>query len=221
MLKEELKWNEIKYTFWVPLWVVLIMTAIKIIEEISGLEFWSYGLLPRSLSGIKGILFSPFIHSDYNHLLSNIFPLFVSMMAILYFYRDVAWKVFVWVFLLKGVSVWFLGKDVYHVGASGLVYGFVTFLFFGGLLKQNRRLMALSLIMVFLYGGMIWGILPIQEGVSWESHLMGALAGIFCAVLYRNKGLKKEPDRFDDEDDDDGEDKQEYENWEDIYMRKK
>ena len=95
------------------------------------------------------------------------------------------------IWLFTGFWVWLAARDSSHIGASGLIYGFVCFLFFSGLLRKDTRLMAVSLLVTFLYGSMVWGILPVDQSISWESHLFGSIAGIFCAYYYRADGPQR------------------------------
>lgn len=98
-------------------------------------------------------------------------------------------KVFSWTFFLTGILVWFGGREAWHIGASGLVYGLASFLFFSGIIRKYFRLVALSLLVVFLYGEMVWGIFPgVYKNVSWESHMLGFISGILLAIVYRKEG---------------------------------
>lgn len=184
-----------------PLLFVAVLWVIKIAENYFRLDFSSYGVLPGHISGLIGILTSPLIHADYEHLISNSIPLLVLGAGLIYFYRQVALRVFVFVYLLSGLWLWLGGRENYHIGASGVVYGLVTFLFFSGLLRKHTGLMALSLLMAFLYGGFVWGILPIYKVISWEAHLFGSLAGIVCAVWFKNEGLQQKKHEWKPEDD--------------------
>jgi membrane associated rhomboid family serine protease len=150
-----------------------------------------WGILPRSLSGLVGILTSPFIHADTDHLLANTLPLLVVGTGLYYFYRELATRVIAMIWLFSGFWVWMIARGDYHIGASGLIYGFVAFLFLSGLLRRDRRLMAISMLVVFLYGSMVWGILPIDQRISWESHLLGSVAGIFAAWYFRKEGPQR------------------------------
>ena len=163
---------------------VSLLWIVKLVEVFFGLDFTSYGLFPRTLFGIKGIFAAPFIHKDFQHLISNSFPILFLITIIFTSYRKVALKVFGFVFLLTGIWVWAAARPAFHIGASGLVYGFVSFLFFMGILRKDSRSMALALLVTFLYGGLIWGVFPIDYTISWESHLLGAIAGVFTALLY-------------------------------------
>ena len=185
--------------------MVAVLWIIKIFEWKTGTDLAVYGLFPRKLSGLTGIVTSPFIHGDFEHLISNSVPLLVLSAGLFYFYRSLAYRVFIMVMLLGGFWLWLGGRPSYHIGASGVVYGITSFLFFSGVFRRDIRLMALSLLVVFLYGGMVWGIFPIFKRMSWEAHLFGALAGILMAVVYRREGPQRKRYSWEDEfgDDDD------------------
>lgn len=170
---------------------VIILWLIKLLEAALSVNLQFMAIYPRHPEGLPGILTFPLVHGDWHHLFSNSVPLLVLGTAINYFYRPVSSKVFLWTYLLSGILLWTGGRTVYHIGASGLVYGFAAFLFFSGVFRKNPRLWALSLIIIFLYGGMIWGVLPLKNGISWEGHLFGAIAGSFCAFIFRNQGPQK------------------------------
>lgn len=173
----------------VPGIIVFLMWLVKIIEVLFGLDLAGGGIYPLELKGIPGIMFSPFIHDDFKHLLNNSLPLFFLSIALFYFYSDAAWKIFGWTYLLTGLLVWVAGRTAWHIGASGLVYGLASFLFFSGIVKRHFRLIALSLLIVFLYGSMVWGMFPhIYQNVSWESHMLGFFSGIILAIIYMNEG---------------------------------
>ena len=137
--------------------------------------------------GLLGILFSPLIHGSFQHLISNSAPLFVLSAMILFFYRRVAVKSFVMIYLLTGTAVWLFARPVFHIGASGVVYGLLAFVFWSGIFRRNLKSIVLALIVTFLYSGYILGILPNQEGISWESHLMGGLVGLFVSFWYKDE----------------------------------
>jgi membrane associated rhomboid family serine protease len=181
---------------WFPLIFTLILWAIKSMEYFFNLDFKTFGLYPLRPEGLIGIITSPLIHSDFNHLINNSLPLFLLLSAIFYFHRDIAWKVFFLVYILSGIWVWFGGRPSYHIGASNLVYGFASFLFLSGILRKHPRLIAISLLITFLYGSMVWGILPYElfpykEDMSWEGHLWGLIAGIVAAVFYKDRGISR------------------------------
>lgn len=173
----------------IPGMFVFVMWLVKIIEILFELNLSGFGIFPLSAKGLPGILFSPFIHADFNHLFSNSLPLFLLATALFYFYSEVALKVFTWTFFLTGMLVWIAGRDAWHIGASGLVYGLASFLFFSGIIRRYFRLIALSLLIVFLYGSMVWGLFPgVYKNVSWESHMLGFFSGVILSVWYRKEG---------------------------------
>ncbi|MFH0896159.1 MAG: rhomboid family intramembrane serine protease [Bacteroidota bacterium] len=183
-----------KYFWIVPVLFFASLWFVKLYEFESGFSLAEYGMEPRIFSGLRGILFAPFIHADWSHVLSNAFPLLFLMLAIFYFFKKKALEITVAIMFMSGLWVWLMARPSLHIGASGLVYGFASFLFFGGIFSKNTRLMAISMLVVFMYGGMVWGIFPDffpQQNISWESHLMGGLAGLVCAIFYRNSGPQK------------------------------
>jgi membrane associated rhomboid family serine protease len=176
-------------SMFIPGIFVSLMWLVKISEVLFDINFSSLGIYPLTAKGLAGILFSPFIHADFNHLFNNSLPFFFLATALFYFYSEVALKVFGWTYFLTGIFVWLAGREAWHIGASGLVYGLASFLFFSGILRKHFRLIALSLLIVFLYGSMVWGIFPdVYKNVSWESHMLGFFSGLILALWYRNEG---------------------------------
>lgn len=171
--------------FFIPLTFPLILVLIHLVSVIVNVYPYKLGILPRNLSNLIGIFTAPLIHSDFSHLISNAFPLSIMGLGIFYFYPKAAYKVFVFVYFCTGLLVWLFAREVYHVGASGIVYAFVSYLFFSGIFRRDIKSITLSLIVVFLYGGLVWGILPGQKGISWESHLFGAITGFIAAFIFR------------------------------------
>jgi membrane associated rhomboid family serine protease len=170
-----------------PLMFLLLIWGVHLIQVIFQVRISFLGVFPRDVSGLLGIVFSPLIHGDFNHLVSNSFPLLVSMVIINSFYSKVFKKSFFLIYILSGLSVWLFARaNVYHIGASGVVYGLVSFIFWTGVFRKNLKSIGLALIVTFLYAGMIGGVLPIKEGISWESHLYGGFVGIIVAFLFRN-----------------------------------
>lgn len=168
-----------------PLLFVLLIWAIFWFEIRFGFDFTNFGVYPQRFSGLRGVIFSPFIHSGIEHLYHNSIPLFVLSAALFYFYKSIAWRVLVFGILLSGLLTWIIGRPAYHIGASGLIYVLVSFLFFKGIIAKHYRLIALSLLVVFLYGSMVWYVMPIKEGMSWEGHLSGMIVGIVFALYFR------------------------------------
>jgi membrane associated rhomboid family serine protease len=186
----------IPVTFPLLLWIVHLY-SLTLNADLSGL-----GLLPRNFQGLIGILTAPLLHADFSHLISNTFPLLVSGWVIFFFYRKISYILFIFIYLVTGILVWLFAREVYHIGASGIVYGFVSFLFFSGIFRKDNKSIALSLIITFLYGGMVWGILPGMKGISWESHLFGAFTGLISAYLFRKIDPPKNKYDWEDEPDD-------------------
>jgi membrane associated rhomboid family serine protease len=185
-----------KNVLWIPVISILAIWLIYWIEIKFGYNFNKYGLYPRDIKGLRGIIFSPFIHSDTSHLFNNSVPLFVLMASLFYFYKDVAYKVLFYGIVISGFLGWIIGRESYHIGASGVIYLLFSFVFFSGVFKKHYRLTAMSLVVIFLYGSMIWLILPTEDRISWEGHLSGFLVGLFYAFFYRNKGIIKEEFHF-------------------------
>jgi membrane associated rhomboid family serine protease len=165
---------------------VAILWLVKIVETIYGVSFVEYGVYPGQVSGLIGILLAPLIHSSYTHLFANTAPLLILGTALLYGYPRSARIVIPAVYFGTGLGVWLFARHAYHIGASGLAFGFMFFVFTIGVLRWDRRAIALSMVVFFLYGGMIWGIFPNDPDISYESHFFGAVIGIILAVILRN-----------------------------------
>ena len=174
----------------IPVIFILIMWCVKIIELKLGVSFIQYGVFPNKINGLKGILCAPFIHQDYTHLINNTYPILILGGFLFFSYRKIAIQIFILLFFISGLFLWFIGRESFHIGASGIIYALSSFLFFSGLIRKNSNLSALSLIVVFLYGSMFWGMIPSNTSVSWEGHFSGFLAGILLAIIYRKKGPK-------------------------------
>jgi membrane associated rhomboid family serine protease len=169
----------------IPLTFPVLLWVIYYISYLIDIPAFKLGILPRNISGLVGIFTSPLIHGGLSHLISNTAPLVFMGLGIFYFYPKVAYKVFTIIYLGTGILVWIFGREVYHIGASGIIYGFVSFLFFSGIFRKDNRSIALALVVIFFYGGLIWGVLPVEKGVSWESHLFGAIVGLISAFIFR------------------------------------
>lgn len=209
--------EKIKSSLFYSLLFVGLLWLIAFFQWASGTDLSSLGVLPRKISGLAGIFTAPLIHADFPHLISNSVTLFLLLFSVLYFYRGSALKVFFIIYLLDGILVWIFARQSYHIGASGLVYGFASFLFFSGVFRKDKRSVALSLLIVFLYGGMVWGVLPVKPEISFESHLFGAVAGLFCAFTYRKVDLPPE-DENEEEEIDESEDYDDGKSPEDVEI---
>ena len=180
----------------VPVLFVFSIWLVYWIEIKFGYNFNKFGVLPRELSGLRGVLFSPFIHSDTKHLFNNSIPLFVLSLSLFYFYRNVAKRVMIFGALFTGLLTWIIARESYHIGASGVVYLLFSFVFFSGVFKNHFRLIAVSLVTIFLYGSMVWFLFPTEGRISWEGHLSGFIVGLILAFLYRKRGIVKEEYQF-------------------------
>jgi membrane associated rhomboid family serine protease len=179
------------HTFFFPVLFVILLWIIKLSEIVFDTPLYNFGVYPRHIKGIIGVFTAPLIHGDFGHLISNSIPLLVLGSGLFYYYRTVAYKIFFLILIATGLWVWVAARPSYHIGASGVVYGLASFMFLSGVIKKNMSLAAFSLVVVFLYGNMIWGILPVLPHISWESHLMGAIAGLVMAVYYKDSGPQK------------------------------
>jgi len=171
----------------IPSIFILIMWMVKVYEYLFNESFYRYGILPLNLKGLWGIPCAPFLHSDFSHLISNTVPFFLLGTALFFFYRRTAISVMLYMWILPGVWVWLAARQSYHIGASGMVYAMASFLFFSGMIHKVKSLIAVSFTVVFIYGEMFWGVFPGMEGISWESHLFGALVGLLLALFYASK----------------------------------
>ncbi|HVO75176.1 MAG TPA: rhomboid family intramembrane serine protease [Ignavibacteriaceae bacterium] len=178
---------------------LILLWLIKLTEIVFNLNIIQFALYPRTIHGLTGILISPLIHADLNHLTANSLPVFLLALGILYFYKNASLKVLLIIYVVPDIAVWLLGRSAFHIGASGLIYGYASFLFFSGLIRRDPRSIALALLVIFLYGSMIWGILPLDKKISWESHLYGALTGIACAFIFRKSDPYKKYEWEDEE----------------------
>jgi membrane associated rhomboid family serine protease len=186
--RRELEKKHVSLSVLIPLWFCAVLWLIQFIQWVWNFDFGVLGIAPRTLSGLKGILFGPLLHGSWGHLASNTLPLLVLGFMMIYFYHSIAYRVISLIWLFDGIGVWLIGRDSFHLGASGLIYGMASFLFFSGMMRKNRRLLAVALVIVFVYGSMVWGMLPVITDVSWEAHLAGFLSGIALAVYYRRLG---------------------------------
>ncbi|MBS0011863.1 MAG: rhomboid family intramembrane serine protease [Bacteroidales bacterium] len=186
----------------IPSVFIILLWLIMFLKSQLDISLYFLGIYPLEARGLAGIISSPFIHSDFEHLFNNTIPLFVLGTAVFYFYSDIAFSISGWSWLLTGLFVWIAGREAWHIGASGLLYSLASFLFFSGILRRYFRLMALSLLVVFLYGSMVWGMFPfIDIHISWESHMLGAGTGLILAVLYRKQGPQRSmPDWYYEDD---------------------
>ncbi len=178
-----------------PLLSVFLLWVVYWFEIRFDFDFTKMGVYPRILSGLKGIVLNPFIHSSIKHLYNNSLPLLVLLAALLYFYRPISWKIVFYGIVFSGFLTWLIARDAYHIGASGLIYVLVSFIFFKGIFAKHFRLIALSLLIVFIYGGLLWYLFPIEDRISWEGHLSGFITGFLLALFFKSHVPK--PKRYD------------------------
>lgn len=163
-----------------------LLWVIKSVEVIFQLDLVRYGVYPLQPGGLTGILTGPLIHGSWSHLFANTLPVIILGTALLYGYPRSARIVLAAVYLGSGLGVWLFAREAYHIGASGLTFGVMFFLFVIGALRWDKRAIVLSMIVFFLYGSMIWGIFPSAPNISFESHLFGALTGVMLAIVLKN-----------------------------------
>lgn len=162
------------------LWLILFL------DYFLGLELTRFGLRPGHLKGLTGLLTAPLLHGGVEHMFSNTLPLIISLTAILYLYPRSSVRVIPIIWIGSGLLAWVIGRPSLHFGASGFVYGLLAFVFISGIFRFDMRSVAVSVMVWFLYGSMIWGVLPIRPNMSWELHLSGAILGVALAIVYRN-----------------------------------
>lgn len=165
---------------------VALLWLIQLSNWVLGLGPADLGVRPRELSGLLGVIFAPLLHGGPEHLLANTPPLIVAGATLLYLYPRSAPSVLPAVYLGPGIAVWVLGRSAMHLGASGLVYGLVSYILVAGLLRRDRRAIAAALLVCFMYGALVWGLLPLESGVSWETHLAAAVIGVAMAIKLRH-----------------------------------
>ncbi len=171
-----------------PILLISILWVVYWGEFYSPIDLIHFGIMPRTLSGLSGVFFSPLLHStnDIFHLINNTFPIFILSIALLYYYRKIAFQVFFLSWFLSGILTWIIAKNEgsFHIGISSIIYSLVCFLFVSGVLGKQKQLQAVSLLIVFIYGSLVWGVFPMEEKVSWQGHLAGSITGIALAAYY-------------------------------------
>lgn len=202
---DKLEKNRIFTAIVFPAVFVGIISLIHLSAYVLDVSLVQYGVFPRKLSGLIGILTSPLIHADFKHLFNNSVPLLIMGAALFYFYKEVAFKVSFWIYLMVGIWTWTSAREAYHIGASGVLYGLFSFLLVSGFLRRNKNLISLSFAVIFLYGSLVWGIFPIDVKISFEGHLWGFIAGIILAFYYKKQGPQKVEYVWPDEEDEDDE----------------
>lgn len=179
--------RRLRIAFTVTLAFVLLLWLVRLTEFFGGFDLARFGIYPRQVGGLIGVFCAPFIHGSFAHLFANTAPIIVLGTMLLYGYPRAARVLLPTVYLGGGLTVWLFAREAYHIGASGLAFGMLYFVLAVGILRWDRRAIALALVIFFLYGSMIWGILPESQEVSFESHLAAALIGILLAFLLRHR----------------------------------
>lgn len=192
-----------RYSLFVPVLFLIIIWLIKFIELMLNINLTNLGMHPRNIDGLIGILTSPLIHANFGHLIGNSTSFLILATALFFFYRKMAIRIFILNYLMAGILLWLGGREVWHIGASGVVYGLAAFLLFSGLLRKDVRLLTISLIVIFLYGSFFWGLFPTQERISWDGHLMGAVSGTILSLIFYKHGPPRQKFEWEDELDDD------------------
>lgn len=187
--------NQFKYSnsvIAIPLFFVWFLWFIYWLQIKFDFDFDENGIFPRTFSGLQGIIFSPFIHADIQHLYNNSIPLLILLAALRFFYAKQSFAVIGYGILFSGLITWIIGRDNYHIGASGLIYVLVSFIFFKGIQTKYYRLVALSLTVIVVYGGLIWYVFPkVEDKISWEGHLAGFITGFALSLFYKTPEYKK------------------------------
>jgi len=204
--------RKIFQSLFLPSLFVVLLWIIKFGEFSTNTDLGFLGVFPRKLFGLAGILTSPLIHADFKHLFANSIPLFVLGGCLFYFYRVIAVRTFFLVYIITGICVWAGAREAYHIGASGVVYGLAAFLFFSGIIRRDGKLLAITLLVTFLYGSMVWGIFPQffpEKNISFESHFWGLISGTILAIYFRKIGPQRTKYDWEDEETDDEQEIQE------------
>lgn len=178
--------NSVAFAFF----IIFIMWIIKGIELLFDLNFYTFGIYPRSIDGLGGVITSPFLHGDFQHLMANTLPMLILSTLLFFFYGKKSIPVFIFLWLTSGIFTWLIGRSSWHIGASSLIYAMASFLIFGGFLSKNYKLILISIFVIIAYSGLIFGIFPTSGRISWEGHLSGALSGLLWAYMFR-KSLRR------------------------------
>jgi membrane associated rhomboid family serine protease len=171
---------------------LLIIWVLWWYERETGDHLTAWGTRPRTARGAIGIITTPFLHGSLDHISGNSLSFATLSTFLIFFYREIAFRVIFWLYLLSGILLWLIAVSGNHIGVSGVIYGLAAFLFFSGIIRQNMKLLRVSMAVAFLYGSIVWWVLPIDPQISWEGHLAGSIIGIGLAIVYRDKGPQRE-----------------------------
>lgn len=189
------------YSMIYPALFVVFICLVKLVEVQFAIDLGTYGILPRTLEGLRGLLFAPLIHANFEHLFNNSVPILLLGTALFYFYRSLAFRIFLLSYLLSSLYTWISARYNYHIGASGVVYALFAFLLISGFIRRHLQLIAISFLVAFFYGSLIWGIMPWDHKISWEGHFWGFMVGIILAIYYRKKGPQRKVYTWDEDED--------------------
>ena len=180
-------------SIFIPFIIGIIMILCFILEKGMDWDFHTAGVFPRRIENLWGVFTLVFVHADWSHLANNVISFVLLGCLLYYFYKELASKVLILSYFFSGLILWFIGRDSWHIGASGLIYSIAFFLFFSGIIRKYVPLIAISLVVAFIYGSMVWHIFPWQQQdpISWEGHLAGGIIGLVLSVLFRNEGPQK------------------------------
>lgn len=190
----------------VPIIYCLLILGFFIAQQYNATLMRDWAIVPLNPAYLKGIITAVFIHANIEHLSSNLLPFSVCIFGLFYFYNEIALRITFLAHLATGTLIWLLARPVFHVGASGLIYALVLFILFSALIKRNKKLIVFAFIVLTFQGGLIWGLVPQNTQISWESHLYGAITGIVLAIIFRKHGPEPEKDPLVDEEYEDSDD---------------
>lgn len=192
------------HAVFIPVVISILIILVFLLEKGMNWDFHKAGIMPRDFKYLTGIFTYIFIHADWGHLTNNLLSFLVLGSCLFYFYNLIATKVLFFSYILSGILLWLIGRENWHIGASGLIYSIAFFLFFSGLIRKHIPLIAISLIITFLYGSMIWHVFPwkVNDPISWEGHLSGGISGLVLSVIYRKSGPQRPEIDWGEEDDD-------------------
>lgn len=208
LVKKEQEKKVFRYSLLFPLFFIGLCWALKISESFFTFQSYRLGIYPLDYHTLTGILTAPLIHGSYGHLMANTLPFLILAVALNYFYRGLAYRIFWIIYFCSGIFVWIVGRPAWHIGASGLIYGMASFLFFSGIFRNQLKLLTIALIVAFLYGSMFWGIFPLEDSLSWEGHLGGAFTGFFLALIYQHRGPERQKFQWEEESEEEKEEEQ-------------
>lgn len=204
--------DKLKRSMYIPLLMLILMWLTMFVQWYFSVSLYFLGVHPLHINGLQGIVTSIFIHGNWGHLIGNSAPFFLFSTALFYFYPKISAKVFFGMWIVSGTYLWLFARENWHIGASGLIYSLAFFHLTIAILKRELKIVSFSMLIIFLYGSMVWGFFPEfypEENISWEAHLMGALVGVIFAIFYKDYAPKSKQ-YFEDEDEEDMDEENQY-----------